>query len=191
MKKQSIKSHLKPYSIFVKRKTTVNHAFASALAPTDTYDETLVDGALRVLGQDPDCDLACVYCGDKASTWDHLIGLVKDAELRGYGHQIGNLVPCCRDCNSSKGSKDWQYFTRCKINDENKRKEIELKLTTYLRQFARPVNIDQIKLEMPDEWFQYVDLRNQILELMKAADKVAQQIRNSRICYNGGSVEAE
>lgn len=110
MDKRSIRNHLKPYSIFQKRRTTINHAFASALAPYDIYDEQIIDKALKVLGQDPNGYLYCVYCGSKAQTWDHLVGLVKDAQLRGYGHQIGNLVPCCRDCNSKKGSKDWRQF---------------------------------------------------------------------------------
>lgn len=105
MRKTSLKGHLKPYSIFNKRRTTINHAFASALAPNDQYDETVIDDALRVLGQNPDDDLECVYCGREAETWDHLIGLVKNSQLRGYGHQIGNLIPCCRSCNSKKDLK--------------------------------------------------------------------------------------
>jgi hypothetical protein len=89
MKKQSIKTHLKPYSIFQKRKTTINHAFASALAPNDEYNEQVLNNAVRLLGQKPEDELVCVYCGGKAETW----GLVKDSQLRGYGHQIGNLIP--------------------------------------------------------------------------------------------------
>ena len=182
MKKQSIRSHLKPYSIFQKRKTTVNHAFASALAPNDTYDETLINAALRVLEQDPDGELACVYCGSKAATWDHLIGLVKNSELRGYGHQIGNLVPSCNPCNSSKGSKDWQDFIEFKIEDENRREEIKVKLAAYLMQFATPVNIDEIKTEMPVEWAQYIDIRQKVFVLLKAADEIAEKIRMRDVC---------
>lgn len=74
MKKATLKYHLNPYSIFTKRRTTINHAFASALAPNDQYDEKVIDDALRVLGQNPDHDLTCVYCGQDAETWDHLIG---------------------------------------------------------------------------------------------------------------------
>jgi hypothetical protein len=35
MKKRSIRFHLSPYSILKKRKTTINHAFASAIGPVD------------------------------------------------------------------------------------------------------------------------------------------------------------
>ena len=106
MKLAGIKKHLRSYSIVQRRKTTVNHAFASALAPCDDYDEKRVAEAMALLSQTDLNDLRCVYCYSEAETWDHLVGLVKDSELNGYGHQIGNLVPCCGGCNSSKGNKD-------------------------------------------------------------------------------------
>lgn len=118
MKLEGIKKHLRSYSIEQKRKTTVNHAFASALAPYDHYDEKRVTEAMNLLGQTDMNDLRCVYSNSAAETWDHLVGLVKDSQLNGYGHQIGNLVPSCRACNSSKGNKDWREFLRSRITDK-------------------------------------------------------------------------
>jgi 5-methylcytosine-specific restriction endonuclease McrA len=44
----------------------------------------------------------CAYCkSDEHNHWDHFIPVLKggpDAE--------GNLIPCCKSCNSSKGAKD-------------------------------------------------------------------------------------
>ena len=179
MKKKSIKAHLKPYSILQKRKTTINHAFASALAPNDNYEEQVIDEALSFLGQNPNEDLDCVYCGKKAETWDHLVGLVKNSELRGYGHRIGNLVPCCRNCNSKKGSKDWQQFIQFQIEDEQKRLGIEARLRMYLERYAKLVDVSMIKKEMPQEWAKYIELKDQIFELMKEADKIAEKIRKN------------
>ena len=105
MKKNRIKSHLAPYSIFQKRTTTINHAFASAIAPVEKYDEATLNAALLLLGQNPDGDLDCVYCNSNAETWDHLVGLVEKGEFRGYGHQVGNLVPCCRKCSRRQGRR--------------------------------------------------------------------------------------
>jgi hypothetical protein len=179
MRKTSLKGHLKPYSIFNKRRTTINHAFASALAPNDQYDETVIDDALRVLGQNPDDDLECVYCGREAETWDHLIGLVKNSQLRGYGHQIGNLIPCCRSCNSKKGSKDWRQFIEYHVTEETNRTQIQTKLSQYLTRYAKVIDIDQIKRELPDEWLRYLTVKEQILALMKEADTIANRIRQS------------
>jgi hypothetical protein len=47
MKKEDIKRHLNTYSIYNKRRTTINHAFASAIAPSDNYDEKKISEALE------------------------------------------------------------------------------------------------------------------------------------------------
>jgi len=172
MKKHSIKSHLSPYSIVQKRTTTINHAFASAIAPVDKYDEARLDDGLRLLGQDPDGDLKCVYCESNAETWDHLIGLVEKGELRGYGHQLGNLVPCCRKCNSGKGSKDWHKYLGEK---EEKQKLID----AYHKRFATPVDPKHMQTQLPDLWKRYGEIKGQILELMEEADDIADHLRGA------------
>ena len=40
---------------------------------------------------------ACIYCGELATTVDHVVPLV-----RGGTNYEGNLAPCCKSCNSSK-----------------------------------------------------------------------------------------
>ena len=42
MKAKSIATHLRPYVMLARRRTTINHAFAAAVAPSDTYDESRV-----------------------------------------------------------------------------------------------------------------------------------------------------
>src|SRR5437870_262374 len=122
MKRKSIRKYLRPYSIIGQRKTTVNHTFASAIAPTDIYDDAIVAEAIRALGQDPDDDLLCAYCDDnEADTWDHVVGLVKDQQFSGFGHTIGNLLPCCRQCNSRKGNKDWRAYLNIVIAESSRR----------------------------------------------------------------------
>lgn len=46
------------------------------------------------------CDGRCVYCGEPATTQDHVIPL-----SRGGDDGIENVVPACRSCNSSKKDK--------------------------------------------------------------------------------------
>lgn len=49
----------------------------------------------------------CFYCPELATTVDHVIPLV-----RGGTNYEGNLVPCCRRCNSSKAARtvaEWRH----------------------------------------------------------------------------------
>ena len=56
------KSHLQPYSIIRKRKTTVSHMFAAARAGVEAFSAKAVHDQLLSLGQIPD-EPCCVYCG--------------------------------------------------------------------------------------------------------------------------------
>jgi hypothetical protein len=177
MKLVSIKRHLRAYSIVQQRKTTINHAFASALAPCDGYDEARLAQAMVLLGQEDLNNLRCIYCGSPAETWDHLVGLVKDSELNGYGHQIGNLVPCCRACNSQKGNTDWREFLRHSIPDAEKRELRERVLSEYLTTFAIEVDLQRLHQEHPVEWQKYNVVKHRIIGLMVEADRLAQRLR--------------
>ncbi|MBI3283263.1 MAG: hypothetical protein HYZ65_00215 [Burkholderiales bacterium] len=70
MRYSDIKRHLKPYGIVARRKTTINHAFAAAVAPCDEFDDQRIQKAIGLLGQDSGSDLICVYCNEPAETWD-------------------------------------------------------------------------------------------------------------------------
>lgn len=177
MKKESVKNHLKTYSIVQKRRTTLNHAFASAIAPTERYNAARVRDAIIALGQDPDEDLSCVYCGAPATTWDHLVGLVENSQLRGYGHQLGNLVPSCSRCNEKKGAKDWKEFVRSSEGSPQlAATKIEM-LEAYLNRFAARVDLDRVKRMRPAEWRRYEEVRSEIDRLMTEADTLAASLR--------------
>ncbi len=177
MKKQDIKRHLQDYSIYGKRMTTINHAFASALSVADTYDENKIDNALMLLGQNPNQDLTCVYCDRPAETWDHIMAVVKDGKFSGYGHQIGNLIPCCKNCNSKKGNRDWKSFLISKRPSEQQSPDIINRIDAYIKnnttQFEElldsDINTEIKKLEI---------IKARISELMKRGDEQAKIIRD-------------
>ena len=184
MRIPSIKSHLRPYSIYQKRKTTINHAFASALAPCSDYSEATIAAALSKLGQAANSDLVSVYCQSPAKTWDHLTGLVKDSELHGFGHQIGNLVPSCSACNSRKGNRDCREFVRANVAEPRKSLLLEC-LEAYQSEFARPIDMERARTTEAETWQRYDALRAQIHTLMQEADSLAGILR---ACVRGPAV---
>jgi hypothetical protein len=173
MKFSDIKRHLQPYSIVARRKTTINHAFAAAIAPCDTYDEDKVTEAIKDLGQNPAGDLKCVYCDKEAETWDHVYATVKNSEFSGHGHRLGNLLPCCKPCNSQKGNKKWEEHIRTVPISENNRLEKEKIIQNYLDKHSR--GDESIKNDA--DYRELMQIRGQIIDLMKAADNIAAKIR--------------
>lgn len=177
MKIESIKKHLSAYSIYQKRHTTISHAFASALAPVDGYDEARLLKALRDFGQEDEDDVLCVYCEKSAQTWDHLVCLVKKGELNGYGHQIGNLVPSCKDCNSRKGAKDFRVFVAgLKSLSDTKKRRLLSRLENH-QQLAKPFKAGDSPADIQKKLDQLKALKSRIFELMKQADAIASEIK--------------
>lgn len=174
----SIRTHLRPYEIRARRATTVNHAFASAIAPVEQFAVERVRRAVTVLGQDPDMPLRCAYCDEEAETWDHLRGLVVDRHFSGYGHVLGNLVPCCRSCNSRKGSKDWRVFLTALVTDEVVRERRERLIDAYVSEFLPvPLSAEVFDGRCPELMQEFVSIRDEVLVLLGRADEVAAAIR--------------
>ena len=173
MKYSDIKRYLKPYSIHGLRKTTINHAFASSIAPCDAYSDEQVRDAIVRLGQDPNADLLCVYCGREAETWDHVFATVSDSEFSGAGHRLGNLLPCCKQCNSKKGNKDWDKYIDGLSAPESEKSRRKRIIAKYLADLFHP---DVLPSELP-EYRELLALRDQIIRIMQDADVLARNIR--------------
>jgi endonuclease I len=175
MKASDIKRYLKSYSIVKNRKTTINNAFASALSVADNFVIEDVNKAIKLLDQDPEKDLKCVYCDMPANTWDHVKAIVDDGEFSGYGHQINNLIPCCKKCNSAKGNKDWKEFLI-----KEKPRKVEKKITRIEKYINKNSINYKEKLKskgIKEEYKKYMEIKDKVLELFKKADKQAEIIR--------------
>ncbi len=170
MKIHSIKKFLQPYSILKQRRTTMAHAFASAIAEHDIFDLDSVQHAIRHLGQDPAAELICVYCGARAETWDHLYPRVRSSRYSGYGHRIGNLVPCCDPCNRHKGNADWESWLRSKTFADIEAKVALIR--SYHDRFYPKGGTPSAETQ------EYQDLLTEILRLMARADEIAAKIRS-------------
>jgi hypothetical protein len=95
---------------------------------------------------------------------------VKESEFSGFGHRLGNLLPCCKSCNSEKGNKDWRLFLRQRhLDDPHRVALIEAYLDRYRFQ-------DVIPSHLP-EYQELQCLKKKVLQLLAEADEVAKRIR--------------
>jgi hypothetical protein len=156
-----------------RRRTTINHAFAAAIAPSDQFDDQRVRTFLQALGQDPDKPLSCAYCGDEAETWDHVFATVENGAFSGWGHRIGNLLPCCKRCNSRKGNHPWQQFIRSLPLTADERVARETRIAKCLGEHARREPADP---NDPDVQ-QLSRIRDKIVDLLAEGDRIAAQVR--------------
>jgi hypothetical protein len=175
VKLSTIRKYLRPSTI-IGCKSTFANAFASALAPYDTYDHNLVVAALRDLDQDPNEALDCVYCGQIAATWDHVFNRVVKGDFSGHGHRIRNLVPCCRTCNESKGQKPWREFLEA-LNPPDKDLRARRMERFLERADAQTTNNEAMRHVAGEELKQFLEIRAQVFDLMAEADRLATIIR--------------
>jgi hypothetical protein len=166
------KKQMKKYKT-TNRTSTLSHAFASALAMSEIYDEDVLIEKLAILGQDPDEPLHCVFCQAAARTIDHLNGLVSNSKFTGHGHVIGNLVPCCELCNQSKGNKPWREFA---YSNGTSPEQIE-RIAAYEALAPKPMSEDELRILYPDLMEAYERLRNLSHELLRTTDNLASEIQ--------------
>lgn len=164
---------MKKVSIAGERGSSINNAFASALAMVSAFDEEAINKALEKLDQSPTEPLRCVYCGDPATDADHLIGLVKATRYTGHGQVIGNLVPSCGPCNQRKGNKPWRDWAE----SEGVAKERIARIAEYESLAPPAVSEEHLKELYPDLMEAYEKLKNLCKDVMRAADNLANEVQ--------------
>ena len=95
-------------------------------------------------------------------------------KFSGYGHRIGNLLPCCKPCNSKKGNKEWRLFLHELRMPEPLRTERETRIDNYLAKYSI---IDTIPEHLP-ECQQLQELRLRVLDVFYQADRLASVVRS-------------
>jgi len=90
------------------RTSSITNSFINSIIPVVVPTSDEVRAALEILGMRE--HVACAYCGDAFTEWDHLRPLVIDKRPTGYISEIHNLVPACGKCNQSKGNKHWRAW---------------------------------------------------------------------------------
>ena len=150
------------------RSSTMSNAFAISITPYIVPSEEEVKESYDLLqiqeGQ-------CAYCLGEGNAKDHLKPLVKMGLPTGHITAINNLVPCCSQCNSSKGAKTFEEWY---LSTENltrlKRKGLS---DTDIEQRFRIISEYESHIEEPldyeallgkELWEQYQERKQSLLE---------------------------
>lgn len=184
----------------VSRKSSITNAFVNAIIPVVPPGVEEIQQSLRILEIDP-ADLRCVYCGDRASEWDHLRPLVKARRPTGYISEIGNLVPSCGKCNQSKRNEGWETWMRSETAGLSPRrrgvKDLERRIER-LRAYEhwRPVEpLDFASFVGREAWEAYwrrLEVMDRVLlECQEAAALLAKKIAAARHAMTRVSTEED
>lgn len=113
----------------------------------------------------------CAYCGAPATHLDHLHPMIQDNEPTGYGTDPGNLVPCCKNCNTPKGNMDWESFMRSKkcVHTAGQNKTVQDAMKDRIQnikdfQKAMPAKHTSIDAQMKKEWYDQWNILEQELK---------------------------
>ena len=153
------------------RSSTISNAFAISVTPFIKPSDVEISNSLKLLEVNEN---QCAYCLREGLSKDHLKPLVKKGMPTGYITSIQNLVPCCSNCNSSKGAKsftDWYMSS----NNVKRLKAIGLSddmikhryniIVKYENAIGEPLNYEDIVGS--ELWAEYKERRKQLLNILR------------------------
>jgi hypothetical protein len=164
------------------RTSTLTSLFFMTLTPYIEPSAEEVDEALSVLGMERG-QCVCAYCGDIKSEWDHFRAIVENRQPTGYITEIHNLVPACGKCNQSRGNKPWrEWMVSAALHSPKSRGKPDIeRRTTHLEAYERwstPIRLDYGALAGDHQWAQHLKNRDQVIEWLKNAERLAGAIRS-------------
>lgn len=128
-------------------------------------------------------DIRCVYCGDRATDWDHLYPLVSKKRPTGYYHHVRNLVPSCGPCNQSKGGQEWRRWLAGDAKGSPKQRgitdiDVRKRRLEAFENWGAARQLDLPAIIGEPLWSSYWARLSAIEELMIQAQAEAEAIRN-------------
>ena len=154
----------------------------AALARFEPYDEQRTTKALKQLGQRNLKALTCVYCSEPASTWDHVVNLVVGKKLNGFGHQLGNLVPCCGGCNSNKRDTEFKVFVETLNLMTKDKQKLCKRLEAHQKNYAKEQTYSADEKKLADA---LSILMEKVGNLLKEADGIVAEARPNSASKRG------
>lgn len=86
-------------------------------------------------------------------------------------------MPSCKDCNSSKGAKDFRVFVAGLISLSDAQKERLLASLENHQQLAKPFKAGDLSADIKKKLDQLKALKAEIFDLMKQGDTIASEIK--------------
>ena len=178
----------KPLKI-TSRSSSITNAFVQSIIPFDPPSQADKAEVLAFFSQTSG-EMTCVYCGNSASDWDHLLPLVRNKRPTGFFSGKGNVVPACGRCNQSKSGQDWERWMRgASANSPKSRgvKDLEERvaaITRYAKSY--PQSAENLEgLVDPGLWSAYwtklEELHVSLRTAQSLADEISFQIRAVRL----------
>jgi hypothetical protein len=172
----------KPLKI-TSRISSVTNGFVQAIIPNAAPSRSEEAEVLAKLGMSSEAQ-ECIFCGQKATDWDHLLPLVKQKRPTGYINSAKNRVPACGPCNHSKSGAEWQNWMTGKAKGAPRQKgvtDIDERIEK-IANFAKWADQKPIKFNGiigAELWDKYWNLHAEIEEKMRAAQQCADAIQRS------------
>lgn len=164
------------------RASAMRSAFARSLIPNVPPSDHELAEAFSILKLDAD-DLRCVYCGDRATEWDHFYPVMRNGRPTGYLTRIQNLVPSCGKCNQSKGNRDWKDWMTSSAPLSPTTRGVEklsqrIKRLQSFEAWGAEAAVDFEAVLGSDDMKQHNDKLNEILSLMAEAEAHSKALRS-------------
>jgi hypothetical protein len=163
------------------RSSSITNAFVNGIIPSIEPSEEEIREALSILEM-KESNVQCIYCGDKATEWDHLRPLIYGKRPTGYISEIHNLVPACGKCNQSKGNKEWRTWINgdAKLSPKTKGiKDIKYRMVLLEKyeKWGTPIKINLHELVGHELWAKHWANYNQLIEFMKECQTTSDKLK--------------
>jgi len=162
------------------RSSSITNSFVNGIIPVVPPTAEQIDEALRILGMED--AVACSYCGDAATEWDHLRPLVVGGRPTGYISEIHDLVPACSKCNQSKGNTPWRAwkFGPARLSPTSRGivglADRAVRLANY-EAWGKPTHIDFAAVVGDSLWEEHWRNHAAVLKTMRDSETTVDSIR--------------
>jgi hypothetical protein len=164
------------------RKSTIAKALSDGISPRLRPTESQFEEYSKFFPK-KEGGYDCAYCGNSFHYMEHFRPLVIELFPTGYGSDIYNLVPSCKNCNEKKKNDPWIKWMNDKDNPGIVDIEAHSRRFAILEQFqdwgeSRVIHIPYKDLIGEEKWNEYIKQYRQVLDFLKNMNELQKEIKN-------------